>query len=355
MPRLKPDIARADTGTADGRRLAQERQVTDEAFPSNRRTSAPPSQKELPPFAALRAFDAVARLGGVRKAAQTLSLDHAVVSRHLRAIEAWTGKSLIDRTRNGALLTEEGVAYHRQIAAAMDKIARATLDLMKSGDIHNLSIWCMPSFAVDWLVARFDAFEAANPGLEIELNTTNDIPDFGKHEADVVVRFLLQYGPNVEFPPTVRTATIAEPKTVLVASPSYLASAPKIALPSDLLQHPLIHRVNHDAWRAWFASQGLADVKLSGTGPRMRHGHLMIDTAARGRGIGLANELVAADELAAGRLVRVGEGFETVALGAYVFAARADRWNDIPVRRFREWLVDAINRKLPCKSKGRMG
>ncbi|WP_155895829.1 hypothetical protein [Kordiimonas gwangyangensis] len=33
-----------------------------------------PSRKALPPFEALRAFDAVARLGGIRKAAQGWSV-----------------------------------------------------------------------------------------------------------------------------------------------------------------------------------------------------------------------------------------------------------------------------------------
>ena len=39
--------------------------------------SNPPSRKSLPPFEALRAFDAVARLGGVRE----LHIGHAIVSR----------------------------------------------------------------------------------------------------------------------------------------------------------------------------------------------------------------------------------------------------------------------------------
>jgi DNA-binding transcriptional LysR family regulator len=91
------------------------------------------SRRALPPFETLRAFDAIARLGGVRKAAQYLCRDHAVVSRHLRAIEDWTGTKLIQRTPAGSVLTEDGVRYHRDIASALDLIARATVDLIKRG------------------------------------------------------------------------------------------------------------------------------------------------------------------------------------------------------------------------------
>ena len=91
------------------------------------------SRRALPPFETLRAFDAIARLGGVRKAAQYLCRDHAVVSRHLRAIEDWTGAKLIERSAAGSVLTEDGIRYHRDIASALDIIARATVDLIKRG------------------------------------------------------------------------------------------------------------------------------------------------------------------------------------------------------------------------------
>ena len=91
------------------------------------------ARRALPPFETLRAFDAIARLGGVRKAAQYLCRDHAVVSRHLRAIEDWTGTKLILRTPAGSVLTEEGLRYHRDIASALDLISRATVDLIKRG------------------------------------------------------------------------------------------------------------------------------------------------------------------------------------------------------------------------------
>ena len=98
------------------------------------------SRRALPPFETLRAFDAIARLGGVRKAALYLSRNHAVISRHLRAIEEWTGTKLIQRTAAGSVLTEDGVRYHRDIASALDLIARATVDLIQRGDQRSVDL-----------------------------------------------------------------------------------------------------------------------------------------------------------------------------------------------------------------------
>jgi DNA-binding transcriptional LysR family regulator len=108
--------------------------MSDEMLRTRAPSSPLVSRRSLPPFETLRAFDAIARLGGVRKAAQYLCRDHAVISRHLRAIEEWTGAKLIQRTAAGSVLTEDGVRYHRDIASALDLIARATVDLIKRSD-----------------------------------------------------------------------------------------------------------------------------------------------------------------------------------------------------------------------------
>ena len=108
-------------------------ETNDEELGERMSTSQLLSRRALPPFETLRAFDAIARLGGVRKAAQYLRRDHGVVSRHLRTIEDWTGTKLIQRSAAGSVLTEEGVRYHRDIASALEIIARATVDLIKRG------------------------------------------------------------------------------------------------------------------------------------------------------------------------------------------------------------------------------
>ena len=310
----------------------------------DRPAATPPTRRSIPPFEALRAFDAVARLGGVRKAAQGLRRNHAVISRHLRTIEEWTGTSLVERTAAGVILTEEGIQYHKKIGLAIDSIANATIDLMKLGVDNCISIWAMPGFAYQWIMPRLEEFEARNPNIMIALKPTQATPNYDRHDADIDIRFESIHGPNAPLPASCKSIKIAEPPTIAVASPGYLSSAPRVSEPKDLLKHQLIHEEDFSDWRAWLAVHGLDD-EIDLTGMRLYHGHLTLDAARRGRGIALTNHLVAGDDLEAGTLVDIGAGNRLLAprpLGVYQLVARADRWDIGPVKRFRIWLMHTL-------------
>ncbi len=291
----------------------------------------------------------MARLGGVRKAAQVLCRDHASVSRHLRAIETWTGATLIQRTAAGIVLTEDGLRYHRQIAAALDGIAQATLDLMRRGQYHHLQIRSIPGFALYWLSGRIGDFEKANPGLDIELRPADRGTNFSPLECDVDIRFVASYHRAQELQQDLRSIRVACAPIIAVASREYLSHAPAINQPSDLLQQQLLHEENFDRWGHWLAAHGVFDdVYL--TGPRLWQSQLTMDASRHGRGIALTNHLVAADDLTSGRLLEVGRNnpaFQPYATGDYQFVAHADRWDAPLVRRFREWLLSTIAKELP--------
>jgi LysR family glycine cleavage system transcriptional activator len=311
--------------------------------------SMPPSRKSLPPFEALRAFDVVARLGGVRKAAQALSRDHAVVSRHLRAIEAWTGATLIERTAAGVVLTAEGRQYHQQIAAAMDMIAHATLDLMKRGDYRRLQIRCIPGFALYWLSRRLGEFEQRHPAVDIELRPADRTADFSSHETDVDIRFIPVYQSPGELSPELRSIDLISSAVIAVASRGYLSEAPLIKEPRNLLNHKLLHEENFNRWSNWLAAHGVHD-DVDLTGPLLWQGHLTLDAARYGRGIALTNHLIAADDLEKGRLIEVGRGnasFQPYSHAIYRLISRADRWDAPLIRSFRQWLLADLEKELP--------
>jgi LysR family glycine cleavage system transcriptional activator len=299
-------------------------------------------RKSLPPFATLRAFEAVGRHAGIRKAAQALMLDHAVVSRHLRTLEEWAGVRLVNRAHGYASLTEEGLRYHASISTALGEIRDATVQLMSRNDASRLSIWCVPGFASEYLAARLGTFQALHPGLELELHPTDRSPDFARHEADVDIRYIP--GDETSCAPGVtsgiRRVQLARPPVMAVASPGCATLLGNIQSAGELLNAPLLHEESPQQWHAWFTAHEVT-VPQNLPGPRLWHAHLTIEAARRGQGVALANPFLLGDDFATGRLVPLlGEAVveRPVALGAYAFLARADRWQSSKLVSFRRWL-----------------
>jgi DNA-binding transcriptional LysR family regulator len=300
-------------------------------------------RKALPPFSTLRAFEAVGRLSGIRRAAQALQLDHAVVSRHLRSLEEWAGVQLVTRMQGHTVLTEEGLRFHARITAALGEIQDASIELLRRNESPRLSIWCIPGFASEWLASRLSTFQAKNPSLELELRPTDKSPDFSRYEADVDIRYILGSEPisAMNIRGGVRRFEIARPPVIAVASPGCAALLSSVKHPIDLLQAPLLHEESSQQWQNWFAAQGV-EITTPLPGPRLWHAHLTIEAARRGQGVALANPFLVGSDFATGRLVPLLQSAESnhqqVALGAYAFAARADRWQSSTITCFRRWL-----------------
>lgn len=301
---------------------------------SQRSASLGRSRRLMPPFAALRAFEAVGHLGGIRKAAQELGIDHSAVSRHLRTLEAWAGVPLIERGQGGRL-TDKGRAFHARITAALEDICQASAQLTRRADEESLVVWCAPGLAARWLNARLGAFVADNPDIRLELRPSDSGPDFSVHAADADIRHI----PNgVEQPPELMSIEIARPVVFPVASRDLVAELGPTFTPADLVSAPLLHEEDDGFWQAWFAAQGVAPpARLPG--PRLWHINLVLDAADRGQGIALANSLLLADDRPPNLLpIAVEPEPAPLSLGAYVFRARRERWRDPAILRFRHWI-----------------
>lgn len=296
---------------------------------------------DLPPFAALRAFEAIGTCGGIRNAAEALLTDYATVSRHMRALEAWFGVPLWDRTRGGGgQFTPAGREYYRRVASALAEIALATSELTRREDISKLTLWCYPGIASEWLAGRLGDFAQTHPEVDITLVPTEDTPDFSQHHADA----RLYYEADTQIAPReegfVRRLRIARPPTLAVASPELLDLMGAPQRPEDLPKMPLLHEGPNDGeWRRWLAHYGVQPASLPGV--HFQHGHLTLAAAREGSGVALANELLVRGYLRTGELVQLGD-WTPVNLGSYVFEARRDRWRNSIIASFRAWLEKSI-------------
>jgi LysR family transcriptional regulator, glycine cleavage system transcriptional activator len=298
----------------------------------------------LPPFAVLRAFDRVGRLGGIRKAAVSLQISHAIVSRHMASLETFLGVTLYNR-RTGEL-TEAGCSYHSRISAAISDMEAAT-NAARVSRARSLTIWCSAGFSLHWLAQRLPDFRAKARERDaplIDLHSTDTEPSFRLNEADGDIRYLFDDAAT-NLPNEIRAEEIARPVVFPVIAPSYRISRNGgLMKREDILDLPMIHERSNVEWARWLEAQRL---NHRDSQPVARYGqaHLALVAARSGQGIALANHFLVADDLASGRLIKLvpdDRPWEPARLGAYYFRCSRPRWNEPLVARFRRWLHRAV-------------
>jgi DNA-binding transcriptional LysR family regulator len=171
------------------------------------------------------------------------------------------------------------------------------------------------------------------PDADLVLRATDQLPDFGAGEADVMVGFA--HGTDLPG----GAVPLIQPRMFPVASPRWIGD---VGLPRslrELADRPLIHEESRQQWTDWFEAAGVVlDQPLSG--PRLSDANLGFDAALAGVGVALATRLTARDEIAAGRLVEL---FKTnIRLGRYYFLASPAVRRDSVIGRFHEWIASQV-------------
>ncbi|WP_018898543.1 LysR family transcriptional regulator [Rhizobium sp. 2MFCol3.1] len=138
----------------------------------------------------LRLFLAIARLGTLGAAARSLGLTQPTMGRRLRALEAALGQTLFQRTADGFVLTDEGVA----VFAHAERIEEEALALQRelAGTASDLTGFLRLSSS-DWFGTHLLApviaeFSLAYPKVVVELLTDSRLLSLSRREADLVFR-----------------------------------------------------------------------------------------------------------------------------------------------------------------------
>jgi LysR family glycine cleavage system transcriptional activator len=270
--------------------------------------------RSLPPLNALRAFEAAARAGSYVAAAEELGVSPAAISQQVRHLEEFLGKQLFMRFNNRVVLTDAGQAIHAGASEALQMIAEMTEQVMSGPARARLVISVISSVAERWLERRLAEFAQLNPQLRLDLRVEQDPVDFARHGIDLRVC----YGASIY--PDMVTRHLRQDDVLPVCAPAYLERNPAArangmaAVPADDLIHtnwgPMYF--SHPTWKAWFAKAGLAPPDDS-KGYQIGTSGLVLDLTRDGLGVALGQRMMAADDLAAGRLVALSD--ITIALG----------------------------------------
>lgn len=184
----------------------------------------------------LRVFHAVARVGSLTHAGETLHLSQSAVSRQIRALEEEVGAPLFHRHPRGLILTQEGEhlfeatnAISREVTAASARIRDARDEL--GGDLR---VTTTVGFGTLWLTPRLNRFLERAPNLNVDLILSESVLDLPMREADVAVRMREPNQADVVRRPLMDVAIR------LYASADYLAQVGAPTSPDQLADHRLI-------------------------------------------------------------------------------------------------------------------
>jgi LysR family glycine cleavage system transcriptional activator len=288
--------------------------------------------RRLPPLNALRAFEVAARHNSFTAAASELNVSHAAISRHVHALEARLNVALFHRTKRGIELTSAGADYLSTVSAAFDAIAQAT-DGLANPAMAQVRVSAHPAFATRWLLHHLDHFRDAYPGYEVALDATPSLVDLARDEADLAIC-------NGEIDDgSVTQDLLARSRLYPVCAPGLLAGRRRFA-PDQISQFVLLHdEEDGSSWRRWLDAAGVDGVDVR-CGPRFLESGLAIEAAIAGQGVALADDFLVADDIAAGRLVQLGDIALAAADCNYYLRSLEDTRRRRPVAAFRTWLLD---------------
>lgn len=286
---------------------------------------------QVPPFKGILAFDVVARLGSVSKAADELNLTVSAVSHQLANLEAFAGRRLLERSPRGMTLTIHGERFQRDIAGALTLLATAAQNVRSGETADVLRIHAVPSFAGLWLMPRLPALRSQHPDLRVHLTASHSEADFSRGQADVDIR----YGPVMGR--DLHVESIFAEDILPLISPQLKARL-AIRTPEDLVGQELIQsELTLIQWPHWFAAHGVP-VSPSSYGLSFDRTSMVLDAAIQGLGIALDSHRTAEGALRRGELVPVFDDRKGMPVRAHhlVYPRAHAQWER--VERFAQWL-----------------
>lgn len=275
----------------------------------------------------LPAFEAAARLGSFRLAADELCITTGAVSRHIRSLEEQLGIQLFIRAHKSVRLNEAGHNFSRVATRLLSELAAAEKSLRLNVPSGRLTVQCLPTFAMHRLMPRLSGLNAIHPELTVDVTTSIGHASF-ESPFDVAIRRDPTHFSGMNAVPFLQESS------VLVCSEDYLKKNPLIS-PERLGGHVKIKiRARENLWKSWdaqFPDEESGYIRTI----TLDHTFAAIQAAEDGLGLVVIPKLLCAKHLASGRLITP---FKNLSLntGEYYLLWR-DR-NVEAVRNFLDWL-----------------
>ncbi|QWA10790.1 LysR family transcriptional regulator [Sodalis ligni] len=259
----------------------------------------PTALADDPPLRAVRAFEAIARLGSVTAAAHELDISPSAVSHQLKILEAFLQMPLTERQGRNLILRTEGREYYRSIRSAFNVLRQATEHVREQSASRQVTISLIPLFGMGWFIPRMSGFLQENPDIDINVVYANH-RNYPSDAADISIRFGAGQWPGY------RCQKLMSGEMIPVCSRGFIKWHGLIDTPDQLSAMPLLHDEERNTWMAWFQSIGVKR-PLRSSGPLFEDGLLTLAAVQSGLGCALMREPLIAPYLLSGELVKLSD------------------------------------------------
>jgi DNA-binding transcriptional LysR family regulator len=279
-----------------------------------------------------RVVEAQSFTGGAAR----LGLSKSVASARIAQLEERLGTRLLLRTTRRLSLTADGLALYEHAA----RMARAADDAAASGAGVSaeprgvLRVNAPIAFAEQHLCQPIAQYLAAFPRVRVELALSDRFEDLVAERVDVAIRISARQRDSA-----LVGRKLADDRSVVCASPEYLARRGTPLTPADLIHHDCLRYMLLDAADEWrFKSDGKSYAVPITARFEAANGSVLRSAALAGMGLCVVPSFIVAADLASGALVQVLADFSFIRLAIMAVYAPA-RVVPSNVRAFVDLLV----------------
>ena len=289
-------------------------------------------------FAGVLPFVRAAEEKSFGRAAASLGVTTAAVSKAVKKLEEDLGVRLLDRSSRVVSLTREGEVFLERCQSAVLNVrgARDAIEGIRSEPRGTVRV-TIPVVLAPIVVTSLPRIASQYPRLSFRFDVTDRVAKLSGESYDVAVRM----GELEDS--TLVARLLRRTRWLTVAAPSYLARRGAPKTPDDLAQHDCLRFVGPNGKPVeWTFHDGKRARALATSGTLVvDHGASLLDGARSGLGIAQVLDFMMGDALQTGALVEVlaGASARGPDVRAVTTQARASSAN---VRAFVDFLVDAF-------------
>lgn len=294
---------------------------------------------------AIRAFARVVEAGSFTKAADSLDMPNATLSKLVQELEAHLAVRLLQRTTRRVTVTPEGQLYYEKTSLILRNLedVDTSFNVARSKPRGHLRVDVGGSTASDVLIPALPDFMARYPDIRIDLGVSDRAVDMVSDNVDCVIR-----GGALDNS-TLVARPLGQAQMVTCATPEYLKQYGVPAYPDELKNgHRLVAYVLAQSGRAMpfrFLHDGeKSEIKIEHrVGVNESNGHMAAGLA--GLGIIQTFAYAARPALTDGTLVEILKPWRPA---PYPFHVVYPQNRHVPhrLRVFIDWLVETLPDRL---------